>query len=261
MLNPVPRLLSLFSPTGKAAFSIALGTCVAALSGCQGLGSNSSQPKVRIIDVSPDAPEIDIYQNSSAIAYKLSYGTITSYVPVDPGAATTTAHLSGSRQMLTSSRATLASAGQYTVLIGNFSSSLQQAVLKDQSQPAPAGQMTLRFLNQAVRTGPVDLYLVPAGQKLTTVAPVVTHTAFGANTGYLNLPSGIYTLVILPAGTAPGRDAAQVLYSGAQITYASASASTIVLIDDRDSEEPGMQAILAPDYAPPGHGVAVCEDK
>lgn len=250
MLNPVPKLLSLFFVTRKTGVAVASAVCVLALSGCQGLVPSSSRPQVRIIDVSPDAPEIDVYQNSSAIAYKLGYGTITSYVAVDSGAATTAARISGSRQTLASSKATLALAGQYTVLIGNYSSSLQQAVLKDQSQPAPAGQTALRFLNQATRTGPVDIYLVPAGQKPASVTPVITHAAFGANTGYLNLPVGVYTLMVLPAGTISGGDETETLYSGAQVTYISGSANTIVLIDDRHSDERGVQVILAPDYDP-----------
>lgn len=250
MLNPTRELLLLYSCTKKTFIAIAWSVCVVLLAGCQGLVPGSNRPRVRIIDVSPDAPEVDIYQNSSVIAYRFNYGTITSYVSVEQGASTTTAHISGSRQKLTSSKTILAPAGQYTVLIGNFSSSLQQAVLKDQNQPAPEGQTALRFLNQAAQTGSVDIYLVPAGQKLASIAPIVTHTSFGANTGYLNFPAGAYTLVVFPAGTGPVSDATEALYRGAQAAYVSGSASTLVLIDDRHADDPGVQMILAPDYVP-----------
>ncbi len=221
---------------------MSLGACVFGLSGCQGALSTASRPQVRIIDVSPDAPEVDVYQNSSVLAYRLGFGTITSYVPVEPGTYTTRAAVTGTRQTLVSSKARLVSAEQYTVLIGNYTSSLQQVMLKDQSQPAPAGQIAMRFVNQATHTGPVDLYLVPAGQRLGTVKPVATHLSFGANTGYLNQPAGVYTLEVVAAGeTEPA-------YRGAQVTYASGAASTVVLVDQR--EEAGVQAILAPDYVP-----------
>ena len=71
-------------------------------------------------------------------------------------------------------RPTFAPSTQYTVLIGNSAASLQQLTLTDQSQPAPSGQIALRFIDQATRISAVDIYLVPAGQKLTAVTPLVT---------------------------------------------------------------------------------------
>ena len=250
MLNPDLRILSLNSFTRKAFRWIASGLCAVFLSGCQGMLFSPSRSQVRIIDVSPDAPEIDVYQNSSAVAYRLAFGTITSYVPIDPGAYTTTATISGTRQTLASTKATFATAGQYTVLIGNFSAGLQQAMFKDQNKPAPSGQVALRFINQATRVSSIDVYLVPPGQKITDVTPVVTNSRFGGNTGYVNIPAGTYTLVMEPAGTVPA-DNTNAAYTGAQITYASGSASTIVLVDQQQSEGPDLQVILAPDYTPP----------
>jgi hypothetical protein len=218
-----------------------LGTCVLGLSGCQGVSSMASRSQVRIIDVSPDAPEVDVYQNSSVLASRLGFGTITSYVPLEPGSYTTRAAVTGTRQTLISSKAKL-SAGQYTVLIGNYNSNLQQITLKDQSQPAPAGQIALRFVDQAMRSRPVEIFLVPAGQRHTSVKPLVTNMSFGANTGYLNRPAGTYALEVVAAGeTEP-------LYTGPQVTYASGAAGTVVLVDQR--QEPGVQAIYAPDYVP-----------
>ena len=222
--------------------------CIVFLSGCQGMLFSPSRSQVRIIDVSPDAPEIDVYQNSSAIAYRMAFGTITSYVPIDPGAYTTTATISGTRQTLASSKATFATAGQYTVLIGNFSAGLQQAMFKDQNKPAPPGQIALRFINQTTHVNAVDIYLVPSGQKISEVKPVVTNSRFGINTGYINIPAGTYTLIMELAGTMPASDT-EAAYSGAQITYASGSASTIVLVDQPNlSSGPDLQVILAPDY-------------
>jgi hypothetical protein len=250
MLNPGPNLLSLHSFIFKASCWIASGISVVLLSGCQGMLFSPSRSQVRIIDVSPDAPEMDVYQNSSAIAYRLAFGTITSYVPVDPGAYTTTAMMSGTRQALTSSKATFTTAGQYTVLIGSSFASLQQLMLKDQNRPAPPGQVALRFINQATRVSPVDIYLIPAGQKVTNVKPIVTGSTFGSNTGYLNVPAGTYTLVMEAAGTVPTGNT-DAVYAGAQVVYAAGSAGTVILIDQNSlSAKDDLQLILASDYAP-----------
>jgi hypothetical protein len=234
----------------QAARLASAAALLSVLSGCQAVVSNSPSSQVRVIDVSPDAPGLDLYQGSSPLAYNLGFGAVTSYVPLVPGTYTIAANSAGTRQAVASSRAALAASAQYTVLIGDVAGNLQQFVLTDQSHAAPAGQVSLRFIDQATRVGAVDIYLVPAGQKLTAVSPVVTGVAFGANTGYLNVPTGTYTLSLLPTGTVPA-EATVPTYTGAQITYPAGAARTIVLIDQQLLTTPGLQVITAEDYDSP----------
>jgi len=217
------------------------------LSGCQAIVSSPPVSQVRIITASPDAPALDIYQGDTALTFNLGSGTITSYIPLPPGNYTINAETAGSRQVLSASKAIFAPSTQYTVLIGNSASSLQQLTLTDQSQPAPTGQISLRFINQATRTGAVDIYLVPAGQKSTAVTPVVTGVAFDANTGYLNVPAGTYSLVMLPAGTVPNSTNVAT-YTGAQVNYSAGTARTIILIDQQLVTTPGLKVITAEDF-------------
>jgi hypothetical protein len=250
MLNTGQPRMSLHAVVRRAASLAAAGVCALVLSGCQGIVSTTTGAQVRIIDASPDAPGLDIYQNNAAIAYNLGFGTITSYVPIDPGTYTTTATVSGTKQVLSSSKGTFTTGSQYTVLIGNVAASLQQLTLKDQSQPAPSGQIALRFIDQATRIGALDMYLVPPGKKLTDVTPVVTNINFNTNTGYLNIPTGTYTLVMVATGTIPASDTIAT-YVGAQVTYTAGSASTVILIDQQLITTPGLQVIVAPDYVSP----------
>lgn len=250
MLNPAQPRMSLRALARKAAALCAAVAFAVTLSGCQGIVATQTGSQVRIIDASPDAPGLDIYQNNAAIAYNLGFGTITSYVPIDPGTYTTTATVAGTKQVLSSSKSTFVTATQYTVLVGNVAASLQQLTLKDQSQPAPTGQIALRFIDQATRIAPLDIYLVPAGKKLTDVTPVVTNISFATNTGYLNIPTGTYTIIMVPTGTIPASDTIAT-YLGAQITYSAGSASTVILIDQQLITTPGLQVIVAPDYVSP----------
>jgi hypothetical protein len=235
----VPRL---------AAALAALATV--ALTGCQAIISSTPEAQVRIIHATPDTSGLDIYQGPNALAYNLGFGSVTSYIALPPGVYTIHADTAGSRQVLSTAKATFAASAQYTVLLGNAASSLQQLTLTDQNQPAPPGQIALRFINQATRLGAVDIYLVPAGQKLTAVMPLVAGVLFNANTGYLNVPTGIYSIIMLPTGT-PAASAAAI-YSGPQVTYSSGAARTIILIDQPLSTTPGLQVITADDFDPPG---------
>ena len=223
---------------------------LATLSGCQGIVSSPVLSQLRIIDTSPDAPGLDIYQNNVALVYNLGFGTITSYVPLDPGTYTISAKADGTSQVLTSAKGTFAGGAQYTALIGNAFANLQETILTDQSQAAPSGQIALRFISQATHISPVDIYLVPAGQKFIAVTPLVTDLSFGVNTGYLNIPNGTYTIVIVPTGTIP-TSTTVATYVGPQVAYVNGSASTIILIDQQLVTTPGVQVITATDYTPP----------
>ena len=102
---------------------------------------------------------------------------------------------------------------------GNFAANLQELILKDQAQAAPSGQISLRIIDQATRVGAIDIYLVPQGQKFTAVTPLITNVSFPMNTGYLNVPTGTYTLVIVPTGNCSDRHDCRNLYRSADHLY------------------------------------------
>ncbi len=222
----------------------------ALLSGCQAVVSSPTASQLRIIAASPDAPGLDIYENNSVIAYNLGFGTITSYVSTDPGTFTIAADIAGSKQALATAKGTFSASNQYTVLLGNSAANLQELILKDQSQAAPSGQISLRFIDQATRIGAIDIYLVPMGQKFTAVTPLITNLTFPMNTLYLNVPTGTYTLVIVPTGTVP-TSSTVATFTGAQVTYSGGSVTTVVLIDQQLVTTPGVQVITAQDYVSP----------
>ncbi len=229
----------------------ALAVLAAGLAGCQSIAGIRPVSQVRIIDVSPDAPALDIYQNSaqsaSAVLYNVGFGTVSSYIPVPAGVNTHAACVAGSQQQLATARGNFVAGSQYTVLAGNISASLQMTVLKDQSFPAPAGQVALRFLDQATHAGTVDIYLVPPGSTIGRVTPIDTGLSFSSNTGYINAPSGTYSIVVLPAGAVPA-SAATPIYTGSQVSYPGGSARTILLIDQQPASPLGLQVIAANDY-------------
>jgi hypothetical protein len=241
MANP------LFHPAKYAARCCLLAVSAAALSGCQGIDLNS--PQVRIIDASPDAGVLDAYQDNTALAYNLVFGTVTSYVSLASGASTLTADRAGTRQALVAGNASLLPGKQYTAIVGNIAAALQQTLLLDQSQPAPSGEIALRFLQQATRSGAVDIYLVPRGGKPANLA---VNLSFGANSGYLSVPAGTYAIDVVPTGTNLVSSTVTLL-SGAQVDYPSGAVRTVVLIDQEivgpqhAALTPGVQTIIAAD--------------
>ena len=206
--------------------------------------------QLRIVDASVDSPGLDIYQNGTALAYNLGFGTVTSYVPLAPGAYTIAVDRAGSSQVLTSAKQTIATGKTYTAIIGNVTASLQETILTDQSTPAPTGQISVRVIDQATRVGAVDIYLIPSGGKLITTLPFVQNVTFGTNTGYINVPFGTYAIAVVPTGTVPIATTVTLL-TGAQVGYSAGAVRTLILIDQQLVTTPGVQVITANDYDSP----------
>jgi hypothetical protein len=228
--------------------------CVAAMSGCQSMSMNAAQ--LRVIDASPDAPNMDTYQNTTALAYNLDFGEMTSYVAMTPGTYTLAADRAGTRQALSLNTANLMPGRQYTAIVGNIAANLHQTLLLDQTTPAAPGQISLRFVNEATRPGPVDVYLVPHSGRLMLHPPLATNLGFGASSGYLTAPAGTYAIHVVRAGTIPVASTLT-LMTGAQIAYDSGAVRTVVLLDHEIAKvngagvlqglQTGVQAIVASD--------------
>ena len=224
---------------------------VSLLSGCQSVsGTSIVTSQVRIIDTSPDAPALDIYEGTAAVAYNLGFGTATSYIPVLPGVYSFTANETGTKQALTTAKGTFAAASEYTVLVSNVAASIQETIIKDQSASAPAGDVALRFLDEGTAVGAVDVYLVPSGTGITAATPILTAFTFGTNSGYLNFPIGAYKVVVYPTGIVPTATSVA-SYTGAVVTYSSGSARTLILLDQKLLNAPSVQVITASDYDSP----------
>lgn len=246
----------LSSTTGNLLQRRTLATCgvsalLLSLPGCATVSGSPNLSQVRIIDASPDAGGLDVYQGNGILAYNLGLGTITSYVPLTPGSYSIAVDNAGTRQQIVSASGTFATNAQYTVLIGNFSNTLSEIILKDQTAAAPTGQISLRVLDEATRAGAVDLYLVSSGSTIATAKPILTNVTFGQNTGYFNVPTGTYTLIAVPTGTVPATSTGT-SYTGSAVSYSAGSAKTIVLIDQQLATTPGLQVIIANDYESAG---------
>jgi hypothetical protein len=239
--------LNLHQFADRASRLAALAMLAAGLAGCQGIAGIQPTTQVRVIDASPDAPALDVYQNASVGLYSVGFGTVSSYIPTPAGTITHAAFNAGTQQQLANVRGTFLTGNQYTVLAGNIAANLQMTVLKDQSFAAPPGRVALRFLDETTRSGAVDVYLLPPGTALTHVLPTVTGLGFGSNTGYIDVPSGTYSIVVLPAGTIP-TNAISPMYTGSQTNYSGGSVRTILLIDQQPFTVPGLQIISADDY-------------
>ena len=208
--------------------------------------------QVRVINASPDTPPVDLYAGENALAYSLAFGVRTTYVPIAEGNYLLHADSAGTRQALTAASSVVVAGRQYTAIVGDSLGSLHMTLLPDQIKPAPAGESALRLVDQAFRSGPLDVYLVPSGSS-PHAGSMVPAMNFGSVYGYHLFPVGSYSLTVMPAGTASGFASAS-LYNSPQMSFASGSVRTIVLLDRSATEHAarsaGVQAIVNEDGEP-----------
>ncbi len=218
--------------------------------GCQGIDmSPENVAHVRVIAASPDAGSMDFYAGGTALAYSVDFGSASTYVPLPAGNVRLSANTANTTQMLVAANAGLTPGRQYTAVVTNIAASLQETIFADQTSPAPAGEVAVRVIDAATRAGNVDLYMVPAGEKLKATAAMRAGVAFGAATGYMMMPAGTYSLVVLSGGTAPTNQALP-LMTAPETTYAAGAVRTVVLVDHPIAKEQGVDEIVASDYEP-----------
>ncbi len=188
---------------------------------------------------------MDVYEGSDVIAYNLGFGTVTSYVPIMPGTKTVSMDTAGTRQQLVSATALFGTSRQYTVLVSNVAADIQEQILTDQSSAAPTGEIAVRFIDEATQIGGVDIYMVPSGSRLADANPVLTDVTFPTIGGYLDVPTGSYSIVVTATGTSTA------LYTGNTVSYAAGAARTFVLLDQQILNKPAVNVITADDYDSP----------
>lgn len=222
----------------------ALGAALS-LSACQNVQGFSVPSLVRVIDASYLAPALNVYVEKTTLAANIGEGFVSNYgtftpslsAPIQVAAAT-------GGPALASSSAILNAGEQHSIFITDNASTPAQytiTLLSDQQIPAPSGQSSFRFLNQAVLAGPVDVYVVPDSATLATSKPMCTAIAVGAICGYVGFAAQKVTLVIAPTGQTTAK------YTSSPITLTGGEVRTVVIVDSHLTTDPPVQMVIAND--------------
>jgi len=114
-------------------------------------------------------------------------------------------------------------------------------VLEDAQMPAASGHSSFRFLNQAPRTGAVDVYMIPAGTTMANTIPLCTDIAVGSTCGYVSFASQSVTMVIVPTGQTTPK------YTSSVLALTGGEVRTVVIIDSQLTSDPPVSVVIAKD--------------
>lgn len=235
-LAAAPQLLAL----AGVALAAAVG-----LSSCTNVAGFSPPSLVRVIDASYIAPAANIYVENTLFAGNVGEGYISNYgtVAPSPAAVIKVTRATGGAALVTAS-ATLNGGAQHSVFLTDNGASPTQyivTVVEDQQTPAAAGHSAFRFLNQAPRTGPVDVYMVPGSTTLANTIPICTNLPVGSSCGYVSFASQTLTMVITPAGSTTPK------YTSTALGLTGGEVRTVVIVDSQLTSDPPVQVVIAKD--------------
>lgn len=231
-----------------------VGSLVAALglSACQTVQGSTPTALVRVIDASYIAPAANVYVEGQLFAGNIGQGTITQYGTISPStaAAIKVIPVSGTTPTATAA-ATLNANTQHSVFITDNGAAATQyvvTVLEDQSTSAASGHSAFRFLNQAPRTGAVDIYIVPSSSTLADSTPLCTDVVVDATCGYISFASTTVTMVIVPTGTNVTSTTTKIPgYTSPSLALTGGEVRTVVIVDSQLTSNPPVQALIADD--------------
>jgi hypothetical protein len=219
--------------------------CTLGLSSCTNVAGFSQPSLVRVIDASYIAPAVNLYVENTLFAGNVGEGYISNYGTTrpSPAAVIKVTQANGGAALVTAS-ATLNAGAQHSVFLTDNGASPTHyivTVLEDQSTPAAGGHSAFRFLNQAPRTGPVDVYMVPGSTTLANTIPICTSLAVGSTCGYVSFASQTLTMVITPAGTVTPK------FTSTALGLTGGEVRTVVIVDSQLTSDPPVQVVIAKD--------------
>lgn len=223
-----------------ASLTLALG-----ISACQVVAGFSQPSLVRVIDASYIAPAVNIYVEKTIFASNIGEGYISNYGTTAPSQAaqvTVTAATGGAT--LVSATVTLTAGAQHSVFLtdnGSTPTLYSVTVLEDAKTAAASGHSSFRFLNQAPRTGALDVYMVPSGTTLANTIPLCTAIAVGQTCGYVSFASQTVTMVITPAGLTTPK------YTSTPLALTGGEVRTVVMVDSQLTSNPPVNVVIADD--------------
>ena len=172
------RAASLFLVISLLGFALACGS-----------GSSSSTANLRFIQGSPDAPPVNYVVDKATQSSNLLYGNASTYASVKSGNRNVQIIPVNSTKPLLSQTVTLADSANETLILTGPVAQLKPLVLTDGTTAGTTSSNNVRIVNISTTMGPADVYIIPAGNSLSTATPVATDLDFDQNTGYIGTGS------------------------------------------------------------------------
>lgn len=195
--SSLPVFLCLFALFAFASTASAQPTPLNALLSVDNTTANTGDARVRVVHLSPDAPNVDVRVDGGLAISNLAFREFTDYVDLPAGTYQVQVEPAGSGNngpFVIDAMLTLDAGTDYTVIASDILDNITPVVLVDDNTAPAAGLGHVRFFHGSPDAPAVDIAL--------TGGPVLLgNVAFQEFTDYLPVPAGTYDLEVRVAGT------------------------------------------------------------
>jgi hypothetical protein len=216
------------------------------ITACENVSGYTQPTLARVIDASYVAPAVNVTINSTLIAANIGQGAITSYgsLPASNSAVISVNATTAGPPLLYGNDYQFAAGNQYSIFLADDSSAYTGygfTLLQDQQVAAPSGHSSYRFLNQAINTGAVDVYMIPTGAKIADAVPLISALPVNGTPSYVSFISQSVTMVITPTGlTKPAYTSAPIALTGGEVR-------TVLIVDSQLTTKPPVAVFTGND--------------
>lgn len=172
---------------------------VLSIAGCG--GGSGDKARLRVMHASPDSSALNILVDGNTLASGLAFESSTGYTSESSGSRELQVETAGNTTPIIDQTLSLGSGTDTTVLLANYAVSMNAVTFQDDNSAPTSGNVKLRVINAAPALQPADMYVVPDGTDINSVAPVISNMSFESSSGYASLTAGTYRVWL----TAPGQ--------------------------------------------------------
>ncbi len=213
-----------------AAFFVALAVSVPAFAQERGEGQEAM---LRVVDLSPDAPEVDVYLDDKPVEALtgVSFKTVSSYVPLPAGTRNVKVYPAGaSAPPLLEARVDLSGGASYTLgIVGGVEDGSLAAKLYEDDNSLPArGKTKVRVIQAVPDLGPATVRVKGAEGDSFTIPGFSNLPGFSNASNYAELPAGTYTLRVGGKVRAAGVDEVDLSVPG--IVFSAGEVYTVFVV-------------------------------
>jgi hypothetical protein len=169
---------------------------------CGDGGGPVGEGRLRIVNVVPDGPDVDVIVDNEEVQGDLRYLSATEYESVPSGSRHVRVNAAGTTTQLLAASVAVADGTDNTMFVAGLSSDIEPVVVRDDNSAPSPDHAKVRAVHLVPGAGPVDVYVTDPGADLGTEAPVLTGLSYGEQSEYLELVEGpLLQIRLTNAGT------------------------------------------------------------